>query len=244
MPLLKAEQIVPLAAALISLRDETLTAISAATAIRTANLSVWLRGKEQVISERRVVGLLHHLGLAGGCLRSDVVHLWRVVGSLAEFKKVLDLLLSAEQKAVLRIYTIEQYELQKVWFLRTGPMVIRVVLEPGLSGSPELNPQTLGYGRLVEASPSLLNLPTTSPHLVLGALRSIDDRAAISSGDYLFGLDPALEEELQALAAEPSDPAVCRYGQSGEFDALKAQLDRLLSGGMSADDIARLLAEH
>ena len=56
------------------LRGETLGRIAEATGIRTANLSVWLRGKEQVISAKRLVGLLHHPGVEGGRLRTDVLH--------------------------------------------------------------------------------------------------------------------------------------------------------------------------
>ena len=66
MPTLASEQLPAFAAALIRLRGETLGRIAEATGIRTANLSVWLRGKEQVISAKRLVGLWYQLGQDGG----------------------------------------------------------------------------------------------------------------------------------------------------------------------------------
>ena len=48
MPTLQAEQLRAIAAALMRLRGDTLSSVGMATGIRPANLSVWLRGKEQV----------------------------------------------------------------------------------------------------------------------------------------------------------------------------------------------------
>ena len=94
MPILAPEQLPALAAALIRLRGETLGRIAEATGIRTANLSVWLRGKEQVISAKRLVGLLHYLGVEGGRLRTDVLHQWQDRGALDDSKLVLGKLLA------------------------------------------------------------------------------------------------------------------------------------------------------
>lgn len=84
------EQLPALTAALIRLRGDTLGRIAEATGIRAANLSVRLRGKEQVISAKRVVGLLHHLGVEGNRLRSDMLHQWRDGGALIDSKTGTD----------------------------------------------------------------------------------------------------------------------------------------------------------
>ena len=85
------EQLPALTAALIRLRGDTLGRIAEATGIRAANLSVWLRGKEQVISVKRLVGLLHHLGIEG----------------TASLKAAYDTLLTLAEQAALDVGDIE-----------------------------------------------------------------------------------------------------------------------------------------
>ena len=87
MPTLQAEQLRAIAAALMHLRGDTLNSVGAATGIRSANLSVWLRGKEQVISAPRVAALLYHLGIEGQQLRADMLHRWRDFGALDDLKQ-------------------------------------------------------------------------------------------------------------------------------------------------------------
>lgn len=86
------EKLPALAAALMRMRGDTLASVGAATGIRPANLSVWLRGKEQVISAKRVTALMHFLGVQGGTLRSDVLHRWSENGELTDLKHVLSTL--------------------------------------------------------------------------------------------------------------------------------------------------------
>lgn len=81
-----------LAQLLIRLRGETLTGLEQATDIRAANLSVWLRGKPQVISAARVAQLLNHLGIQGMRLRSDIVHHWTTENGTRDIQQLLDLL--------------------------------------------------------------------------------------------------------------------------------------------------------
>ena len=129
MPTLANEQLPGFAAALIRLRGETLGRIAEATGIRTANLSVWLRGKEQVISAKRLVGLLHHLGVEGGRLRTDVLHQWQDRGALDDSKLVLGKLLADKQSVWL--FQDEQPGLIKTRFLLAGDVLIRLEIEPG-----------------------------------------------------------------------------------------------------------------
>ena len=87
MPTLQAEQLRAIAAALMRLRGDTLSSVGMATGIRPANLSVWLRGKEQVISAKRVATLMYHLGLEGSSLRADILHQWRDAGALDDLER-------------------------------------------------------------------------------------------------------------------------------------------------------------
>ena len=95
MPTLQAEQLRAIAAALMRLRGDTLSSVGMATGIRPANLSVWLRGKEQVISAKRVATLMYHLGLVGSSLRADILHQWRDAGALDDLGLVLNALVGS-----------------------------------------------------------------------------------------------------------------------------------------------------
>src|SRR5580765_2891353 len=105
---LHIEQTPALAGQLMRLRGETMSGLSKATGIRMANISVWLRGRPQTISEPRVVMLLDHLGVRNGTLRSDVVHIWTEQGgSISDITAVLDTLLDDNHKARTAVYCEE-----------------------------------------------------------------------------------------------------------------------------------------
>ena len=123
-----------LAAALLRLRGETLAQLSRATNIKPANLSVWMRGAQQVISERRVVMLLNELGVQGGQLRSDIVHHWRDTGDLADLRYVLRLLVSDPEAKQSIVYQelpsgFEMVVLLQIETLRQ-PAIVFVKTEP------------------------------------------------------------------------------------------------------------------
>src|SRR5690606_37508382 len=94
------------------------------------------RGKEQVISAKLLVGLLHHLGVEGGCLRTDVLHQWQDRGALDDRKLVLGKLLANNQPVWL--FQDEQPGLIKTRFLLAGDVLIRMEIEPGVEQAVDL----------------------------------------------------------------------------------------------------------
>lgn len=162
------ERLLPqLAAALLRLRGETLNTVAAATGIRAANLSVWLRGKQQTISARRVTGLLYHLGLEDGRLRTDVLHCWADSGMLNDLKAILDVLLSAQPKRVW-LFQDEKPGLTKTRFLQLDEAWIRVAVTPAATGGGNL---------LVITQPQrVLTLPISLAHLTTSSPQEVRDR--------------------------------------------------------------------
>lgn len=139
-----------LAATLIELRDETLKSISDMTDIRVANLSVWLRGKEQVISERRIVSLLDYLGLVGGTLAQDRVHSWRLHSNIEQLTNLLSHVLTQEEQKQSVICCDGSTEFPQVKFLgiwkEVGWTWVRLQLEAGLASVPNVGASSIGFG--------------------------------------------------------------------------------------------------
>lgn len=243
MPSLTPDQAASLASALVCLRGETLVSLGGATGIKSANLSVWLRGKPQVIAERRVLAVLHHLGVRGTELRTDLIHHWHSAGSLSELKQVLALLLSAEQQAALRIYKDEELGLERTQFLRVGEVLIRVTLEPGLCASNELTPVTLGYGQLICVPYALATLPTESVLQLQSILFEQDDAAAFHAVHLAELSRHALESVVGKMAASQPNAAQYRYSQPPGFDELEAELKRVLKSGVLPIEIALMLSK-
>jgi len=146
-----------LASALIKLRGDTLSQIAAATGIRPANLSVWLRGKPQVISAQRISVLLHFLGVQGGLLRDDVLHQWCARGTLNELKTVLNFLPEVVRKGGL-IYQGCDQGMGRHYYLRFDSACVKLNTEEGPLESIELNAETLDCGRHYQVDLWLQNL--------------------------------------------------------------------------------------
>ncbi len=180
MPSLTNEQLPALAAALIRLRGETLGRIAEATGIRTANLSVWLRGKEQVISAKRLVGLLHHLGVEGGRLRTDVLHPWHDRGALDDSKLVLGTLLANTQPVWL--FQDEQPGLIKTRFLLAGDVLIRMEIEPGVDQALDLA-TVVRVDRVITTPAALAGVPIDSLASAHNVLLALAEQAAADVGD-------------------------------------------------------------
>lgn len=130
MPELTPDQLPALAKALINLRGEILLSISQATGIRPANLSVWLRGREQVISAKRVAMLLYHLGLEGGRLRQGVLHDWQDSGALEDLKLVATAVFNPAEVVVLRD---RSGEFEQTCFLVGTQVLVKLRLEQGVA---------------------------------------------------------------------------------------------------------------
>lgn len=146
------QQAVSLASALIQLRSEALTSISKATGIRAPNLSVWLRGKSQVISEPRIVKLLYHLGIRGAELRKDIVHSWLLRGGLENLTTVLAALVAAPKKIYEDVYRRDRGIHAAAILIphsEGGHIAVRLAAEPGLGQSPHVVTEAFGFPQRV-----------------------------------------------------------------------------------------------
>ncbi len=232
MPSIAPEQLPALAAALIRLRGETLGRIAEATGIRTANLSVWLRGKEQVISAKRLIGLLHHLGMEGGRLRTDVLHQWQDRGALDDSMLVLSLLQANNQP--MWLFQDEQPGLIKTRFLLAGDVLIRMKIEPGVDQALDLA-TVARVDRVITTPTALAGVPIDSMASARSSLLALAEQTASDVGDeeLLEGLMFHLTETVGSNAASPQD-----------WQRLELILRQALEAGMSPGDIARLLERH
>lgn len=232
MPTLAPEQLPAFAAALIRLRGETLGRIAEATGIRTANLSVWLRGKEQVISAKRVVGLLHHLGMEGGRLRSDVLHQWQDRGALDDSRLMLSLLQANNQPVWL--FQDEQPGLIKTRFLLAGDVLIRMEIEPGVDQALDLA-TVVRVDRVITTPAALAGVPIDSMASARNVLLALAEQVAADVGD---------EELLEGLIFRVAETVGSNVSSAQGWQQLEQALRRALGAGLSPDDIASLLKGH
>lgn len=235
MPQIDPTQLVSLAAALIALRGDTLRSTAAATGIRPANLSVWLRGKEQVISQKRVVSMLHHLGVSGAQLRSDMVHLWSDSGALASLQRVMSTVHTCEAGVVL--FQDHTAQLQKTYFLSMGDVLIRLHTEPGV-GSSAQPAQAVKVAHVVHSDMPLTHIPTGSMKDCQEALAHIVRQVAQTSEDaqikqLLLGLEQRFNAQTSPLQAP-----------SPGWDELQTALKAALQAGFLPRDIAQILRVH
>ena len=232
MPTLTNEQLPGFAAALIRLRGETLGRIAEATGIRTANLSVWLRGKEQVISAKRLVGLLHHLGVEGGRLRTDVLHPWHDRGALDDSKLVLGTLLANTQPVWL--FQDEQPGLIKTRFLLAGDVLIRMEIEPGVDQALDLA-TVVRVDRVITTPAALAGVPIDSLASAHNVLLALAEQAAADVGD---------EELLEGLMFRLTETLGSNVSSAQGWQQLEQALRRSLEAGLAPGDIASLLKGH
>lgn len=232
MPSLTNEQLPALAAALIRLRGETLGRIAEATGIRTANLSVWLRGKEQVISAKRLVGLLHHLGVEGGRLRTDVLHPWHDRGALDDSKLVLGTLLANTQPVWL--FQDEQPGLIKTRFLLAGDVLIRMEIEPGVDQALDLA-TVARVDRVITTPTALAGVPIDSMASAHNVLLALAEQAAADVGD---------KELLEGLMFRLTETLGSNVTSAQGWQQLEQALRRSLEAGLAPGDIASLLKGH
>lgn len=231
MPTLAPEQLPALAAALIRLRGETLGRIAEATGIRTANISVWLRGKEQVISAKRLVGLLHHLGVEGGRLRTDVLHQWQDRGALDDSKIVLSTLLANTQQGWL--FQDDQPGLIKTRFLFAGDVLIRLEIEPGIDQALDLA-TVVRVDRVITTPAALAGVPITSQEEARSALMELTELAA----------DVADEELLDGLIFRLTETVGSNVASAQGWQQLEQALHFAFRAGAQPADIAIVVDQH
>ncbi|WP_290676540.1 hypothetical protein [Aquabacterium sp.] len=233
MPKLTNDQVPIVAAALIRLRGDTLSAIAAATDIRAANLSVWLRGKAQVISAKRVAGLLYHLGIEGGQLRSDILHQWQDSGLLSDTRTVLDALLTNEGTKWL--FQDLQPALTKTRFMQVNDAWLRLEITASATVAADLG-QAIHAHRVLTFRTPLSDVPTDSLSSARDALLAMAEQMAVDVGDQEL-----LEGLMARLADLSAGDLVFNTVSASEWARLEGALSRALRLGVSPSAIAKLI---
>ena len=235
-------KIYEVAAALTRLRGETLSSLSVATDVRTANLSVWLRGREQVISERRVVAVMHHLGLKGNALRHDLIHKWTATGSIKDIQTVFEFCLSPTQKQQTLILQGTESGFSSHHILRIPQEEhaahIILALEPTPTEVPVLEPTSLKFGQFIKCEDSFRNLPSIDEELKL-AVTFYCDEAIFNLTESAKGTEIA--KIFESISTDQTSTALPDPRGEG-FSKLKTELCRILDSGVSPDELALKLS--
>jgi len=269
MSSLAPQQMRLLAAALVRLRGETLGHIAKATGIRTANLSVWLRGKEQVISEKRLTKLLHYLGVEGGRLRTDMLHLWQDNGALDDCRMVLAAFLEPDKSS---LYRDEEPGLVKTRFLLAGETLIRVQIEPGVTVASDLTDVFATLWRLTVDVPlagittnsreaahnELMNLAVDIEQLTMNGQNAVyvdvfDEYKERLKNELYQVIKQKFGAELLALVEQGVanvedegllEGALYQLSEEHGWQQLGDTLRAAFKTGMTPDEIASVLDEH
>jgi len=236
MPKLRAEQLPILGTALMRLRGETLRSMGAATGIRAANLSVWLRGKEQVISAKRVAELLYHLGVQGGHLRTDVLHHWRETSPLDDVKTAIGVLINNDTG--LWLFQDTQPGLTKTRYLRAGEAWIKLELTPGIADATDLAAVVCAQ-RVLTLSVPLAGIPTHTLQAASDALLQVAGRAAVDVGDAEL-----LEGLIFKLSEETSSTLTVNSANPNGWIQLEQALQLALKRGIDPGEIAALIGDN
>lgn len=218
------------------LRGDTLRSVDAATGIRAANLSVWLRGKEQVISAKRVAGLIYHLGIEGGRLRGDMLHCWRDAGLLEDTKAVLAMVTDAE--ADVWLFQDSQPGLAKVRFLRVGEAWIRMEINPGVGAARDIA-EVASAQRVVTLPIALAAIPTESLPDTRSALLTRAEQAAADVGD-----DELLDRLMHLLQDDGYAELGTNISSPDGWQQLETALRTALRSGATPADIAAVIAAN
>lgn len=213
-----------LAAALIVLRDESSRSVCAATNIKPANLSVWLRGKEQVISQKRVASLLCYLDVVGGRLARGKIHRWHVYESLDALKLVLDTLLTKEQKSKSLLCSdgndaFPQTRVLGLWS-DEGWNWVHLSIRAGINTAPILRCVDIAFGHEYILPLDFETLPLNDPE-------QFEKKVLLALAEPEAGLN---EFELSKIDSE-----------SSALKALQRTLRQLLESGVAPEDINLVL---
>ena len=245
MPSLSKSEIPSLAAALMNLKGESLGSIAVGTGIRKENLSVWLRGREQVISDARVMLLLHHLGVKGGQLRTDIVHEWTARGSIDHVKLILNSLFDENQKTTFLIFSDYYADFATTYLLEfhnksdIGWIILK--LEPSAESDPKLSPSTIGFGKELKTNLDLKDLPNSLNQLKSAIPHIHRDVLAILDLNKKY-IEDSVKNMLSDVESVVPDsirpPSLFERG----IVPLEMELVRILQMGVSPEEIADKLA--
>ncbi len=235
-----AGTVVPLAKALVRLRELTLLKMSEATGIRIQNLSAWLRGRPGILSAKRIVLLMHHLGIHGGTLRHDLVHRWKIRGGLEDLRLVLSETVDEQQLKASHVFrdSSSGYRAQRLLRIPDqggGHIFIWLTLEPSLTEGAQVTASTIGCEGESSVSSALSEMPDT-PALVDQWLKEnteIKDQRASQNSELIEDMDYLFIPDF-------SDESDWSKPLSG-VERLRAEILRSLHAGASYDDMADVL---
>ncbi len=233
--MLLEKQLPQLCSTLMRLRGDTLSSISTGTGIRVANLSVWLRGKEQVISAKRVAALLYFFGVEGESLRTDVLHSWHDSGPLNDVKAALGQLINKDK--TIWLFQDKESGLMKTRFVMVGDAWVKLELTPGIADAPDLA-NLVNAQRVITLPYALAGFPTQSPKEVSEALLEVATAtAAAADKEILLAL-------MLKLKAMDTSALTVNTASSAGWGQLEQALQVAIGMGIDPGDIAELISEH
>lgn len=226
------------AGALISFRGDSARSIAMAADIKPANLSMWLSGKPQIISQKRVVGLLGCLDIVGGSLLGGKIHNWSVHENFDSLNLVLSNLLTEEQrsKSVICSDGASSFPYTRVLGLWSdaGWVWVALSVQAGIATAPLLCCADLGFGNEYILPIDFKSLPLDDcakvEEILLSAINALGIEAGRRAVKSSVPID--LVETDYASPTEVSDVAT-----------LKITLQKVVDAGVSPKEIIQLLED-
>ncbi|HOY24630.1 MAG TPA: hypothetical protein PK002_15850 [Cellvibrio sp.] len=225
--------------ALISLRNETARSIAISADIRPANLSMFLSGKSQVISQQRIVSLLGCLDIVGGNLVNGKVHRWFVHENFDALNVVLGSVLAEDQKSKSIILSDGKSLFPYKRFLglwsNAGWSWVALTVHPGIATAPALSCADIGFAQEFILELDFESLPlddcSAAEGILLSAIKALD-------GDVEKG-----NVKATVLGARSEINNVSRNDVS-EMQDLQATLQEIVEAGVSPKEITQLLIKN
>lgn len=225
--------------ALISLRNETARSIAIAADIKPANLSMFLSGKPQVISGKRIVALLSHLDIVGGNLVGGKVHRWFVHENFEALNVVLGSVLMEDQRSKSIILSDGKSLFPYKRFLglwsNTGWSWVALTVHPGIATAPVLSCADIGFTQEFILELDFESVPlddyTEAEKILLSALEVVGGQAEKENL-----IDTALNEARGITGISLND--------GREMQELQAILKKILAAGASPEEITQLLVKN
>lgn len=222
--------------ALISLRDEPARSIAIGAQIKPSNLSMFLSGRPQVISQKRVVGLLGCLDIVGGNLAGGKVHRWNVHENFDALDVVLNNLLTEEQRSKSMILSDGKSSFPYTRFLalssEAGWAWVALTVHPGIATAPFLRCADFGFGHEYILPIDFKSLPLDNcskvEKILSSAIKALD-------GDVEKG------NVKSTALSERTGIKNISHNEVSEMQDLQAALQEIIEAGVSPKEITELL---
>lgn len=233
---------IQIARALMDLRGDTLKGIEAAIGIKAANLSSWLRGKPQVMSQQRIALLLNMLGVYGMRLRHDVIHEWKSSIGVNAIESLFEMLggYPAEERQLFvgpaNTENLFATTYSLALLITTGKklIAIRMLLDPGLTGDFSL--EQLPVAQIHETYIAPNEMVVTTPADFRKQLNKEIHRT--EKTQWYKQKDPF--EGMQAMPFDSLKEATKKLSVDDRFK-LGCAIGSLLDRKVTVDDICRHL---